>query len=163
METFVDKENLDGDITFKCSLLGNYPSWTKPKLARISEKLWKSIVNKQFWSMFSCDWVQLKAFLFFFFPLEISGLFFCLFVFSQIEFPILLSVTTFTIFNVCITIQDIGGKRCMHVFLKLNHHNLKASKWKMSHVREKHTDRKGYNKWEDIVLLMIYVCPLPFL
>lgn len=86
METFVDKENLDGDITFKCSLLGNYPSWTKPKLARISVKLWKSIVNKQFWSMFSCDWVQLKAFFFFFFLLKLVVWFFCLF-FHKLNFP----------------------------------------------------------------------------
>lgn len=75
METFVNKENLDGDITFNCSLLGNYPSWTEPNLARVLVKLWKSIVNKQFWSVFACDWVQLKAF----FLLQIS--------FSQIEFP----------------------------------------------------------------------------
>lgn len=155
METFVNKENLDGDITFKCSLLGNYPSWTKPKLARISVKLWKSIVNKQFWSVFACDWVQLKAFFFFF-----SWNYY---FFFQIEFFIYFSMTTFTIFNVCTSIQDIGGKRCMYLFLKLNHHNLKASKWKMSHVREKHTNRKGYNKWEDVILLMIYVYLLPFL
>lgn len=41
MVTFVNRENLDGDITFKCNLLGNYPSWAKPNLARISTKLRK--------------------------------------------------------------------------------------------------------------------------
>lgn len=76
METFVNRENLDGDIIFKCSLLGNGPSWAKPNLARISTKFRKSFVNMQFWTVCAYDWVQLEAF---FSPLEIS--------FFQIEFP----------------------------------------------------------------------------
>lgn len=103
-----------------------------------------------------CLWLSSAKSFFFFFLLK-------LLFFFQIEFFIYFSMTTFTIFNVCTSIQDIGGKRCMYLFLKLNHHNLKASKWKMSHVREKHTNRKGYNKWEDVILLMIYVYLLPFL
>jgi len=77
METFVNRENLDGDITFKCSLLGNHPSWEKPNLARISTKLRKSIVNMQFWTVFAGDCVQLKAF----FPL-------LKLVFPKLNFPL---------------------------------------------------------------------------
>lgn len=82
METFVSRDNLEGDIIFKCSLLGNYTSWANPSLARISAKLWKCSVYVQFWIVLACGFV-----------FEIS--------FLSIEFPSWLSLTTSAVLSAC--------------------------------------------------------------